>query len=199
MMECPNRSENLINRKIIKFYIEAFLNFLFRDQKIFFLRSTKKIFFPKMKFLEFFLKSKFWWKFLKIQQCKIFQKCHFWGEKFQIFFANFFRAFFFQSHFFLNFVFRFDYFSCKKSRSFDLWGFQIDPGTPWWHIQSFFYVMAIQNCECSAWKRCETGCDAPTRLWAIHRKAPKIQRDFDFRRVPQQSEVSWARLIALIR
>ena len=53
-----------------------------------------------MKFLEFFLKSKFWWKFLKIQQCKIFQKCHFWGEKFQIFFANFFRAFFFSLIFF---------------------------------------------------------------------------------------------------
>ena len=34
--ECRNLSENLRNRKSIKFYIKALLRFFFRDQKIFF-------------------------------------------------------------------------------------------------------------------------------------------------------------------
>ena len=71
--ECPNRSENLINRKLSIFYIETMYqlffqlqpkNIFFRDQKYFSKKNQSKIFFgeipkKKLKFEKFVRKSKF--------------------------------------------------------------------------------------------------------------------------------------------
>ena len=94
-LECSDRAENLINRKIIKFYIETMSNFFLNSEKkiTFFLdqKNSKKItkIFPKNP--EIFQISNFW----NFKICEIWKFSGFFGENFRDFFRRkFFDLFF---------------------------------------------------------------------------------------------------------
>ena len=132
MKECRNRPENIRNRKISLFYIEAVPDFFFQDQKTFFLWSKKNV------------KHIFWIFFQNPGKSKISMKnLNFSIEKLSIFHWNFwfFRISKNIFSFFVS-ITKYIYFGlekkswgqlrCRKVRSFDFWCFQTDSGTPSW-------------------------------------------------------------------
>ena len=169
MIECRNRSENLINRKLSNFYIETVIQFFFQLRKVFFFSIVKKkqtFFFENFDFFRA--------NFLDVG---VFTKQIFLAD---IFFWDFFlspvKKYFFGLEKKIRKKIR-----CRKFIRFDLWNFQSDSGTllrgrckyvspkvqQSGHIQSISATRPLANLRSSP---------PPCQLWGkISPKPPRAQ------------------------
>ena len=121
-MECRNRAENIINRKVTIFYIETVLNFFFQLRKKISEVDRKK----SKKKVDIFQNPKGFWIFFLT-----FSRFSANFRKLSLFFHIFFRSIS-EKIFFGVEKKSWVQFRCKKLRPFDLWCFRSDCHTPSW-------------------------------------------------------------------